>query len=41
VQHEQRGVGVRAADVHMLAEDGELLGQVAVQLDSSRKRGLS
>ena len=31
VQHQQRGVGVGAADVHVLAEHGELLGQVAVQ----------
>ena len=32
MQHQQRAVGVGAADVHVLAEDGELLGQVAVEL---------
>jgi hypothetical protein len=37
VQHQQRAVGIRAADVHVLAEDGELLGQVAVQLGQLAK----
>ncbi len=32
MQQEQRVVARRAADVHVLAEHGELLGQVAVQL---------
>ena len=32
VQHQERGVGIGAANVHMLAKDGELLGEVAIQL---------
>ncbi|MCY1364437.1 hypothetical protein D9M69_512380 [compost metagenome] len=31
VQQEQRFVGRRAADVHMLAKHGELFGEIAVQ----------
>ncbi len=40
VQHQQRRVGVGAADVHMLAEDGELLAEVAVQLRQLAKARL-
>ena len=31
VQHQQRSIGIGAANVDVLAEDGELLGQIAVQ----------
>ena len=40
VQQHQRLVGARAADVDMLAEDGELLGQVAVELGDLVEAGL-
>jgi len=37
VQREQRGVSVRAADMHMLAENRELFGQVTVKLGQFAK----
>ena len=40
VQHEQGRIGIGAANVHMLAKDGELLGQVAVQIGELAKARL-
>ena len=40
MQRQQRGVGVGATDVHMLAEDGELFAEVAIQLGQFAKARL-
>ena len=40
MQREQGGVGVGAAHVHVLAKNGELFGQVAVQLRQFAETGL-